>query len=178
MDQIREFLEHVFGIEAEAILLRRFPDIEAFNDKFEELMTYSNDKAISFEMSSLDKPLSDFKYKAMQRTPLPIPRHIFKISKYGHDEYGELFACYVSVRSPKPEILTYGQCYWVARIEDRLKFVAQFAFGDPDLIKSHWKFTGGAINVKFESIGKPVEIMRIQAPKDDSDSMEDYEKEK
>lgn len=174
MEEIEGFLKGVFLLEQKAIDARRYPAISVFNEKFNELMLHSNSEDIKFEMGVLDDPLPDFMYEAMQSSPEPIPRHIFKISKYANAKYKEIYACYVSGRKPPPTVGLYGNCYMIGWVGNHLKFVGQYHFTTRALSKRRWTFTGGDRDLTFKNLGKPVEILRLLPPKDDPDSMEDY----
>ena len=174
MDEIQQFLINLFLLESEAINARRDPDIEVFNAKFDELMSHVNHPTVGFEMSRMDKPLSGIKFRMLQKAPDAIPRHIFKISRYVHADYPEMYAAYVSSRRPQSNVLTYGSCYFVGLVNDKFKILSQYVFGDPDLVKSTWRFTGGDRAINFTSLGKPIEVLRLLEPKDDPDSVKDY----
>jgi hypothetical protein len=176
MQEIIDFLRYVFSVEQEVLSLMREPDINIYNRKLSELLSLSLNQSIKFGLGYFDQPEPDDFYTAIQQTRLPNPRDIFKVSHYQNPQYGDLWACYVSIADPEPEVNTIGECLLVARIESDYKIVASYVFGDPDLVKSYWIFAGGDEELKMDQLGNVVEILRLTPPSDDADSLAEYNK--
>ncbi len=178
MEKIQEFLKKVFSLERQAIEAENDSEVEFFNKLFEKLIGFSKNQAIRFNMSYLTKEeddlFDDFPEFTDFKESKPIMRHIFKISKYKHDYYTNVFICYVSTRNPLPNIFSYSNCYLVSCLNKKFEIISQYTFGDSDLLKSTWSFTGGDRNITFDNLGKPIKILRLLAPQHDPDSVEDY----
>jgi hypothetical protein len=178
MQAVLNFLENLFSIEQEVLSLRRKRDIERYNQKFNDLLALSLNQSVKFGLGYLDQPKSDSYYAEIQQTRSPAQRKAFKVTRYTNSKYGDLWACYVSGKNPKPNINVISECLVVASIDSHYQVIASYVFGDPDLAKSYWIFAGGDEELKMDQLGDVVEILRLTPPSDDADSLAEYEKDK
>ncbi|MDI1257322.1 MAG: hypothetical protein PSV16_14605 [Flavobacterium sp.] len=178
MENIKTFLENFTKQEAETIYLFRQPNIEEFNKALQKMNEYSVDdlhnKFGMIPSTQLEEP--EF-YEQWSTKKYPNPRHIYKISQYKDDIYGDVYVAYLSVRNPIAEIFTYGGCLFISRIDNELKIIKFYTFGDPMLIKKKFETSvGGFGDISFKTLKSPVSVERYREPEDEDDSMEHYNK--
>jgi len=174
MEKIKEFLEFLFKKEQEAVNYGYFRDkIEEYNKVSLEIKSYMNDEPVGFGLPQRYEPKSDRYYKAKENAPYPTPRHLYKISHYKNKDYGDLWACYVSIVNSYMNTKRINDCFIVAEINGELKIVAKFG---PDIDQPKWKFYGGDRELKINKLGKLLSIERIMEPIDDAWSIEQYNK--
>lgn len=182
MKKIVEFLKFLFEKEQEAIFLEYKKDKiedynifiqEQINIHFENPYEKSLGRTIPFNLiGKIHNPASDRYYKAKANAPYPTPRHLYKISHYQNKDYGDLWACYVSVDNPgtgQTKIL--HSCFIVASINEHLKIIAQF---NPDRDTGKWAFVGGDRELKMYKLGKLLSIERYLEPVNDDWGIEQY----
>ena len=136
-------------------------------------------KNVSDEMPPLMRlhetpPYSERFYKEIKEFDEPInPRHLYKISHYQNEKYGDLWACYVSIANSYMNTKRINDCFIIAEINGELKIIAKFGI---DIDHPTWKFYGGDRELKMSSLGKLQSVERIMEPVDDVWSMEQYKK--
>ncbi len=173
MEKVKEFFKFLFEKEQIAIDYgNRKDDFDKYNNVAKEIKSYMNDITLGFGLPVLEKPAPDFFYD--ENAPYPTSRHLYKISHYQNNNYGNLWACYVSVDNPgigQTKIL--HSCFIVASIDENLKIVAQF---NPDRDTGKWVFVGGDRDLKMYKLGKLLSIERYLEPVNDAWGIEQYKK--
>lgn len=178
MDEVKDFVDKWMEAERNSVEKKRSRDIDEYNKSLDHLFEYSASESIKFGMNYRSSPLSDMFYEIEGSKPPPSKRHLYKITKYEAQEYGFLYAVYVSKQDPIPGAKTLSDCYFVASVEGEYSIVAHYVFGDPDLADPTWRFVGGDRDIQFDTLGEPVEIERIQPPEDEEESMEEYNRDR
>jgi hypothetical protein len=185
MEEVKQFLETIFTKEQEAYYLEYFKDkIEAYNEAAKEINAFGKDYYdeanklnIPFNIIAYSKsPWPDRFYEKAKNKPVPSKRHLYKISEYNNETYGNVWACYTSV--PKPitkTVKSMSSCLIVSKIGDNYKIIAEF-ITDPDTHK--WRFVGGDRNIDYYKLGKPTAIERLMSPEIDEWSIEEYNKDR
>ena len=117
-------------------------------------------------------------YVMLEGYPDDTPRYIYKISKYNHEKYGDVWVAYVSNPSP-PE----GAKYWSTAlfiIDEKGLKIARFMLwsnytemGDKDT-PFNWDGLWGYRDLNFDTIVGPSEILRILKPLDHNNGVEQY----
>lgn len=176
MEHIKDFLSNLFEKEKEAIYYSGYKEkLDEYNNVVRELNKNVSDLMPPFMRHHETPPHSERFYKEIKEFEEPInKRHLYKISHYQNKDYGDLWACYVSVDNPgtgQTKIL--HSCFIVALIDADLKIVGQF---NPDRDTGKWTFVGGDRELKMYKLGKLLLIERYIEPVNDTWGIEQYQK--
>ena len=176
MEDVKNFVQAFTQQEAETIYLRRQPDIEQYNTALERMNNYCIESLHNkFGMLPLQK-LDDKKYyNQWNKKKYPNPRFLYKISHYKNENYGDVYAVYVSERAPMDNMFGYGDCWFVTKVTDEFKIVKDFAFGNETMSKKKFDISIGIEDISFKALQKPIAIERYLKPEDDEDAMKHYE---
>ncbi|MBX2950372.1 MAG: hypothetical protein KF704_13920 [Crocinitomicaceae bacterium] len=176
MKTIKTFIENFLQAEAETTFLMRQPNLENYNNALEKMNAYCveslQNKFGLIPLTELDEHEYYEKWSAKKH---PNPRHIYKISQYQNETYGDVYIAYVSGSNPNGLFFLYGECVFITTINGELKIVKNYTFGDDMLVKKKFETPQGLPDISFETLKKPVAIERYQKPEDDDDAMEHYE---
>ncbi|MBN9284301.1 MULTISPECIES: hypothetical protein [unclassified Flavobacterium] len=175
MEEIKTFVNEFLKAEALAADALVKPNLDDYNNK----LVYMNSFCIEqlqnkFGMVPRTELWDDDFYEEWQDAIPSAPRNIYKISQYQDEIYGDVYVVYVSGRSPINMIFRYGESIFVAKINDELKIVKDYTFGDQMRIKKKFETGIGLGDISFESLKNPVAIERYMAPTHDKDGMEHY----
>ncbi len=175
MEEIKNFVINFTKQEAETIYLMRQPNLETYNMALQKM----NDYCVSllhnkFGMIPLMELDDQEYYDTWSKKKYPNTRHIYKISHYKEDSYGDVYVVYISERNPNDEIFLYGKCLFVTNINDNLKIIKSYSFGDEMLVKDKFEGGQGLKDISFKTLKKPIHIERYLEPSDDKDGMEHY----
>ncbi|MCD0478075.1 hypothetical protein LPB90_06380 [Chryseobacterium sp. LC2016-29] len=175
MEEIKEFVINFTKQEAETIYLRRQPDLENYNKALQVMDDYSDESLHdTFGMIKLIQLYDQEYYEKWGGEKYPNTRHIYKISHYKDDKYGDVYLVYLSTGNPRDGIFTYGACLFLAKVDNRLKFIRKYIFGDEMLVKDKFEGGQGLEDISFNTLKKPINIERYLEPADDEDGMEHY----
>lgn len=81
---------------------------------------------------------------------------------------------YLSTGNPIEEIFTYGACLFITKINNDLKVVKKYIFGDEMLLKDKFEGGQGLEDISFKILKKPIYIELYLEPLDDKNGMEHY----
>ncbi len=175
MEEIKNFVISFTKQEAEAIYLRRQPNLDEYNNALKTMNNYCVEALHdSFGMIQKTELYNQEYYDTWSKKKNPNPRHIYKISHYKEDSYGDVYVVYISERNPNDEIFLYGKCLFVTNINDNLKIIKSYSFGDEMLVKDKFEGGQGLEDISFKTLKKPILIERYLEPLDDKDGMEHY----
>jgi hypothetical protein len=175
MEEIKIFVNSFTKQEAKTTSLRRHPNLEVYNNALQEMNNYCVESLHNtFGMVPLKRIYDQEYYDKWSKKKDASPRHLYKISHYKNDIYDDVYVAYVSERNPSDEIFLYGECLFVARINNELKIIKNYTFGDELLVKDKFEANQGLENISFETLSNPINIVRYMAPDDDEDGMEHY----
>lgn len=177
MENIKKFITQFLQAEATASEALVKPNLEDYNQKLEQMNCFCIPELHNkFGMVPRTELWDDDFYEEWQDTPSPNPRNIYKISHYQDERFGGVYIVYVSGKSPIGGIFRYGECLFVAKIDDELKVVKSYTFGyDDRKIKKRFQTGTGLAHISFETLQKPIVIERYMTPTNDKDAMEHYE---
>lgn len=175
MEDIKNFVKSFSLQEAETIYLRRQPNMEQYNNALKKMNDYCVESLHNkFGMLPLQK-LDDKKYyNQWSKKKYPNPRYLYKISHYKNVSYGDVYVVYVSERAPMDNMFGYGDCLFVTKINDELKIVKDYAFGDEMMSKKKFDISLGFEDISFATLKELVEVGRYMEPEDDNDAKEHY----
>jgi len=181
METIKEFIEKFCQVEAQVMLLKRKEDINPYNDKLKEYFTFYTEKlAGTTGHHPKTKPDSPMKLKMMSAGAGEIlPRYLFKISEYSHEEYGKVYVAYLSAQNPSLTLLDLSFAYFIIEDGGEFKIAKIFLYSndseraDPNTPYA-WRPRMGPENLTFESITGPVNIERYLEPEDWQDGLKIY----
>lgn len=169
MEKIKKFLNSFVEIEAKVATQKRKPDISAYNQSIE---TYYSMMVKQLRGATGYIPLSVLRseedYESLKDYPDDIARHLYKISKYNHQKYGDVWIAYLSAQNPRPEIKRLNNAIIVID-EDGYKVAKFMLYTDYTENNAadasfHWEEMWGYSDLKFENLDGPKEILRIQEP--------------
>lgn len=176
METIKTFIQNFLQAEATASEASIKPDLEDYNQKLEIMNSFCVPELHNkFGMIPLTEPDSDEFYERWAKAKPRNPRDVYKISHYEEKNYGAVYVAYVSGKNPSGMFSLYGECVFVATINEELKIVKNYTFGDDMLIKKKFETPQGLADISFETLQKPIAIERYLKPEDDEDAMEHYE---
>ena len=181
IDEALSFLATVFDSEREVLVAVRLPDLDDYNLKFEQLLGYVSHSSTKFGLNYLAEPINTFldtDYGHLEYEPPPVVRRIYKVSEYSHWNYDSLAAAYISAPNPPEGVETISECFFVGARGAEIRIVARYLFDDLDMFRSTWQHHRGDDDIRFELLGKPIEIRRMLIPSTESESEEEYYEER
>ncbi|WP_196887673.1 hypothetical protein [Aureivirga sp. CE67] len=182
MKKIYNFLKLFLDIETDARISRRFRDLDLYNARLEEMNTFLiQDLKNSFGIVPLNELDNEGYYKSTLLSPLPKnTRHLFKISHYKNEKYGDLYLAYVSIDNPNSSYSqNYFMCLCITFIDDKLKIIKRFIFSeDEQTEEKYWRESEGVNDLFFGNLGTFISCERYLEPTECEFSMNDYLTEK
>lgn len=182
--EIKDFLNQFFQAELDAHNASRFPNLDAYNSKLDFMNSFCVEELYNtFGMihETELEPLEN--YTEYQKYTSKIPRHIFKISHYQNDRYGDIFVAYVSSQNPDNDWLELFISLFVGKINGEWKIIKKYVFAPDDYIKPidipHWS---DELNLKedenlnFKNVGKLISIERYLEPIHEEWGLKEYHK--
>lgn len=175
MEEIKTFINEFLKAEATASDAFVKPDLADYNNKLAHMNSFCvKELQNKFGMMPLLQLRSDDFYKEWKDYGSRNPRHIYKISHYKNETYGDVYVVYISQKNPDNVIFVYETCLFVTMINNELKIVKYYTFGDGMRIKDKFETAQGIEDISFKILKKPIEIERYREPEDDDDAMEHY----
>ncbi|MCX8525613.1 hypothetical protein OF897_16995 [Chryseobacterium formosus] len=176
MEEIKKIISEFLKAEAEASDASVKPNLEDYNKKLNFMNSFCVEELHNkFGLVSQNKLKNDEFYERWKDKNSARTRHIYKISQYKDDKYGDVYVAYVSERNPDDEIFLYGECLFVTSIDSELKIIKNYTFGE-DRGKDKFVANQGLKDISFKTLKKPINIERYLEPVDDEDGMEHYSK--
>ncbi|WP_196887663.1 hypothetical protein [Aureivirga sp. CE67] len=177
MDKINVFLKRFFKAEVDAKISSWFNNIENYNIKLKKMNSFLiEDLKESFGMVYLSEPKDDEFYNDVKYSSLPTnPRHLFKISHYKNEKYGDLYLAYVSNTNADEYTLHYSLCFFITEIDGHLKIIKEYfrSLNEYDYTYD-WAEGVGIEYVTFETAGEFISCERYLEPNGCEFSMKDY----
>ncbi|MGL6126832.1 hypothetical protein [Chryseobacterium artocarpi] len=174
MKEIKKFISAFLMAEAEASDASIKPNLVDYNKKLNFMNSFCVEELYNkFGMIPQDELESEEFYETWKDAESSSPRHIYKISNYKDDRYRDVYVVYISERNPDDEIFLYGECLFVTNIDNELKIIKNYTFGD-DRGKDKFVANQGLKDISFKTLKKPAKIERYLEPLDDNDGMEHY----
>ncbi|RZJ48431.1 MAG: hypothetical protein EOO44_21105 [Flavobacterium sp.] len=175
MEEVKNFINAFLKTEIEASDASIKPNLEDYNKKLNFMNSFCVEELHNkFGMIPHKELKSEEFYERWKDADPSNARHIYKISHYKDDKYGDVYVVYISEINPDNEIFLYGECLFVANISNELKVLKNYTFGDELLIKSKFEASQGLEDISFKTLKKPIHIERYIEPVDDKDGMEHY----
>lgn len=175
MEKIKTFIEEFLTAEALASSALVKPDLDDYNNKLSIMNSFCVEELQNmFGMLPLTELWDDDLYEEWKDVDMVNPRNIYKISHYKSEIYDDVYVVYVSPNNPDNMIFLYGESLFVAKINDELKIIKRYVFGDEMLVKSKFENGLGLEGITFKILKSPIEIERYMAPTHDKDGMEHY----
>ena len=175
MEEIKKFVINFTKQEAETIYLMRQPNLETYNKELQKMNDYCiNSLHNKFGMIPLMELDDQEYYDTWSKKKYPNTRHIYKISHYIDDIYGDVYIVYLSLGNPLDEIFSYGDCLFITKINEGLSIIKTYLFSSDVGRKKKFELTRGLEDISFKTLKKPIHIERYLEPLDDKDGMEHY----
>jgi hypothetical protein len=175
MEYIKNFINEFLKAEASASDAMIKPNLDDYNAKLAIMKKFVvKELENTFGMLPRTELWDNDLYEEWKNASPRNPRNIFKISHYIDKIYKDVYVAYISERNPDDEIFLYGMCLFVAYINNDLKIVKKYSFGDSLRIKDKFEAGIGLDDISFETLKKPAAIERYKEPVDDQDAMEHY----
>ncbi|WP_234109215.1 MULTISPECIES: hypothetical protein [Chryseobacterium] len=177
MEIIKIFVENFLQAEATASEAFVKPNLEDYNQKLEQMNSFCvTELQNNFGMIPLTELWDADLYEEWQDAPAINPRDIYKISHYADEKYGDVYVVYTSLSNPDGIIFLYGECLFIANINNEFKIIKRYVFGDETLKKRNFENGLGLADISFKTLQNPIAIERYMPPTHDKDGMEHYEK--
>ncbi|MCU0437567.1 MAG: hypothetical protein MUC49_06590 [Raineya sp.] len=172
--EIRGFLNQFFQAELDAHNARRYPDLEAYNKKLDFMNSFCVEELHNtFGMIKATRLRKPEEYVEAQKYTSTNPRHIFKISHYQNERYGDVFVAYVSPPYPSSNRFKLFTALFIGKIDGDWKIMKKYIFAPDDYIPPidipHWN---DELNLKedenlnFKNVGRLIFIERYLEPVD------------
>jgi len=175
MEEVRNFITAFLKAEVEASNASIKPTLEDYNKKLNFMNSFCVEELHNkFGMIPNNELKSEEFYERWKDADASNIRHIYKISHYEDDKYDDVYVVYLSTGNPIEEIFTYGACLFITKINNDLKVVKKYIFGDEMLLKDKFEGGQGLEDISFKILKKPIYIERYLEPLDDKDGMEHY----
>ena len=175
MEEIKKFVINFTKQEAETIYLRRQPNLDEYNNALQVMNDYCVEPLHdSFGMIHSTQLYNQEYYDTWSKKKYPNTRHIYKISHYIDDIYGDVYVVYASLSNPIDEIFSYGDCLFVSKINEELRIIKTYLFTSDFGRKEKFELPRGLEDISFKTLKKPIHIERYLEPLDDKDGMEHY----
>ncbi len=175
VENVKKIISEFLKAEAEASDASIKPNLDDFNEKLNFMNSFCVEELHNkFGMIPQNELESDEFYETWKDSESSSTRHVYKISHYKDDKYGAVYVAYISERNPDDEIFLYGECLFVTNIDNELKIIKNYTFGDDGAMKDNFVANQGLKDISFKILKKPVKIERYLEPVDDEDGMEHY----
>jgi hypothetical protein len=175
MEEVKSFINAFLKAEAEASDASITPNLEDYNKKLSFMNSFCVEELHNkFGMIPSEELEDEEFYESWEDADSSNTRHLYKISHYKDDKYDDVYVVYISERNPNDEIFLYGKCLFVAKIDNQIKIIKSYSFGDEMLVKDKFEGGQGLEDISFKTLKKPVKIERYLEPVDDEDGMEHY----
>lgn len=174
MEEVKNFISAFLKTETEASDASIKPNLEDYNNKLNFMNSFCVEELYNkFGMIPQNELESDEFYETWKDAELSKIRHIYKVSYYKDDRYGDVYVVYISEKNPDDEIFLYGECLFITDIDNEMKIIKNYTFGD-DRGKDKFMANQGLKDISFNTLKKPINIERYLEPVDDEDGMEHY----
>jgi hypothetical protein len=175
MEEVKNFLNEFLKAEAAASYALVKPNLGDFNNKLAIMNRFCVEELQNkLGMIPRTELWDDDLYEEWKDAAPIEPRNLFKISHYKNEIYGDVYVAYLSPKNPNGRIFRYGECLFITKIEDELRGIKIYGFGDKMRIKKKFETTSGIEDISFETLKNPVEIERYIPPQHDNDALEHY----
>lgn len=175
MDEVKNFLNEFLEAEASTAYALVKPNLEDYNSKLSMMNSFCVEELQNMFGMIPRTELWDDDFYGEWKDADPIkPRNIFKISHYQDAIYNNVYVVYLSQNNPDNIIFLFGECIFIAKINNELKIIKRCAFGDEMLRKNKFENSLGLEDISFETLKTPIEIERYMSPIHDKDGMEHY----
>ncbi|WP_196887671.1 hypothetical protein [Aureivirga sp. CE67] len=180
MNEIKQFLNSFFDAEVEAWHASTKRDTDDTRQKIDKMHSFCIEKLHNkFGLVRTLVYESDDFYERNKDAPKSNPRHLFKLSYYSHEKYGDLYLAYVSINSPRMSSIKYFNCFFIANINNKLQIVKSYFKSQNEYDYTYdWVEGEGLQNITFETAGKFISCERYLEPSSCEFSMKDYLTEK
>lgn len=174
IEDVKLFFEEFASIEAETETLKWKPNYKEYNANI--------DKANSFYLSPHNIQFTPRNYEKRTKGNVysRLPRKLFKISEYFHNDHGKIWACYTSSANNGDTQSPYlTHILFVVQFEESFKIAASSiwsnysknGYGDEDY---EWQQEFGKKHFQLNYLDKPVEIKRYHEPEDYKNGLKTY----
>ena len=176
MQTIKTFVENFLQAEATTSDALVKPNLDDYNQKLEIMNRFCVPELQNkFGMVHRTELWDEDFYEDWKDTPAENPRHIYKISQYQDEKYNDVYVVYLSEKNPDKTFFQYAMCLFITAINNELKIIRKYSFGDDKLIKDKFETGQGLNDISFKTLKKPIAIERYQKPENDDAAMEHYE---
>lgn len=175
----KDFIIQFLEIEAECWTKRQLTDLDDFNDCIKKLYSMAIDR--------LDQGLGSYYKKELVFDENAVkykPRHLYKLSTYINEIYGDIYVAYVSstTTDTDPKADTIFEGFIVGEIEDELKIIGTMVrYKNRSTMKVEgWKpSVYNPSDLDINKLGKFISTERYSEPSNrDNFSLEEYLKDK
>ncbi len=174
MKDVKKFVEKFVEVEAKTANLKRIPDLDTYNKAAKELALFSEIVYMTnFPETELE---SESFYNEKKWLPKAIPRFIFKISRYKHDNYGDVWAAFTSEDEPEADYKFLKNVFLIYKKDGDFQLGAHLLFSryDSDGLYYEWRNMSGYEDLGFDTLEGPFEIERYMEPLESFEGLKVY----
>ena len=175
MEEVKDFILSFFKLEAEVFMRKKRKSLQNYLDGVERLKGYGLEHLIS----GLGFPIMDeydHEFYRKKKVPNCLPRHLFKISKYQQNTYGDIFIAYSSEQNPPDYNRKLRSIFILINDNDQSRAVQYAVNSDfsTDGARYQWEYENGYDNLTFGNLDKPIAVERYQEPVESFDGLKHY----
>lgn len=178
MNDVKTFFEQFAFVEAETATLKRKPELEKYNTSVKSLYSFYVQLLYgSMGYMTIEELEDDDFYEIFEGNPPANPRHLFKISKYAHDKYGDVWIVYASTANPADaNFKILSDALFIIKEKDDFKIAKRWNYSnyESDGKYYQWEEGKGYPDISFETLTGPIEIKRYQEPAENLDGLKLY----
>ena len=179
LQAVKQFFELFANKEAEAGSIKKRKgqqNFEKYNALIGELYALM-DPALMLNSTLGYMTLTEHASLTKSKNQTFTPRHLFKISQYKHEKYGDLWVAFVGPLNSDNTFKTLEDVFFIRQEGASLKLVQTACYSDfsSDGEYYQWEYERDRKDLTFEALGNPVTIERYHEPEDYNEGLEHYQ---
>ncbi len=174
-ESIVAFLNSFLTLQANALSAYYKQDIPKLNQLVDQLNSYGTQHLQDmFGVSYQKKADKDVSMLYENDDVACRPAILFMIKKHHYPGLGIVYLAFVSAVNPYKK--NFSKCYFIVPIKNNYQIIAQYAhIENRKKNMPEWDNCGGE-DIYLNRLGKPLEVIRITPPSDNTNNLKEYEK--
>lgn len=167
---IKQFTEDFLNAEAISFDTRtKIKDLQEINAAFNKMHSYTVPELEGMlGQIYLSELRDDSYYESNKSNTDSIPRYLFKISRYKHPKYNDVWIAYTSPRSPDADFPTLSNAFFIVKEDGAFKVGSHSVYSNKRGMSYafDWEWMAGIKELTFDNLTVPEEIERYREPFD------------